>query len=113
MRMGDVARSRNRLLERLGWGSFLIGLGLLCYAKDNYDFDLWASILLLAGAILLIVNIARAGWRIKIGTGSLGIGVIFLVVGGAMFQGIKLNWFALVALIIGIWITLDALAGRH
>jgi len=110
--MDDVARSRNRLLERLAWGAFLIGLGLLYYTVDYYEFDLWASGLLLAGAILLIVNIARASWRIKVSTGSLGVGVIFLVVGAAMWQGIKLNWVAVVALVIGIWITLDALARR-
>jgi len=111
--MEDVARSRNRLLERLAWGGFLVGLGFLYLAEDYYEFELWALGLLLAGAILLIVNIARAVWRIKVGTGSLGIGVIFLVVGAAIVQGIKLNWIALVLLVTGIWITLDALAGRH
>ena len=111
--MNDVARSRNRFLERLGWGAFLIGLGFLYLTKDYYDFDMLALGLLLAGTILLVVNVARAGWRMKVGTGSLGIGVIFLIVGGAMLQGIKLNWVAIVLLVVGIWITLDALARRH
>ncbi len=110
--MDYVARSRNRLLERLGWGSFLIGLGCLYLCKDYYDLNFWALSFLLAGGILLMMNIARAWWKMKIAKGSLGIGSILVIVGAATLRGIKLNWIALAFLLIGIWIILDALTKR-
>ncbi len=101
------------MVDRLAWGSFFIGLGILYLTKERYGFDIWSAGLVLAGSIMIISNIVRAGWKTKVSTGSLGLGAVFLVVGVSMLGGVKLNWFALLLLLIGLWITLDALAKRR
>jgi hypothetical protein len=101
------------MLERLSWGSFLIGFGALWLARDYYEADMWALVLLLAGVILIVQNAARAAWKIGINVGTLGIGLVLLLVGSSMLQEVRLNWFAVILLIVGAWITLDALAKRR
>ncbi len=104
---------RNQLLERVSFGAFFTIFGVIWLSKDYYDFDIWAMALILAGVIMILLNLARAAWKVKVSTGSLGIGVVALLVGWAMLGNIELNWIALLLIVIGVWISLDAVAKRR
>jgi len=109
----DTYRSRSKLLDRLSFGAFFVIFGLIWLSKDYFEIDMWAAGLLLAGIILIFLNLGRAAWRIKVSSGSLGLGVLAAFVGVAMIRGLTLNWIGLFLVLLGLWISLDALAKRR
>ena len=104
---------RSGLISRISWGLFFIGIGAIWMTQDIHQLEPWALALVLAGCILIGGNIVKAGLRVKISAGSLGVGFVLLLVGASMLQEIKLNWFGLLLLLVGAWILLDALAKRR
>ncbi len=109
--MGD--RRKAGAIGRLSWGIFFVGFGILWLTQGYHEMSVWSLVLILGGCILILGNLARAAVKVRISVGSLGIGFILLLVGGAMLQEIKLNWFGLLLLLIGAWVLLDVVAKRR
>jgi hypothetical protein len=101
------------LIGRVSWGIFFIGVGLIWLTKDYHQLDVWALSMMLGGCILIVANATKAFLRVRISSGSLGIGVVLLLIGYAMLQGIKVNYFGLLLLLIGAILVLDALSRRR
>lgn len=107
-----VDRRKAGIIGRLSWGIFFIGFGFLWLTKGYHEMDVWALVLILAGCILVLGNLAKAALRVRISAGSLGVGLVLLLIGGSMLQEIKLSWFGLLLLLVGAWILLDVLSKR-
>jgi len=108
-----VGRSTSSMIGRISWGVFFIGVGVIWLTQQYHELDIWALAMILGGCVLIIANVARAFLRIKISSGGLGVGLVLLLIGYTMLQGIKLNLFGLLLLLIGAILVLDAVSRRR
>ena len=101
------------MIGRISWGAFFIGVGIIWLTQDYHDMDVWALSMILGGCILIAANVVRASLRVRVSNGTLGVGVVMLLIGYSMLLGIKLNLFGLLLLLIGAIIVLDAASHRR
>lgn len=105
-------RSTGKFLDRLAIGSFILYLGVVILLQDLYTLDFWAIASLGAGAMLLILNLARALLHVGISSFSLVLGAALLILGWTRLQELDYNWFAIVLIVVGIWVLGKAGAER-
>jgi hypothetical protein len=94
----------NRRLESLGWGLFLIAIGMLWLAPAGVVPE--GTWLIAAGVILLGVNLVRYRNDITLsGTGVL-LGLLAIIFGVASFVGLELPFVAILLIVVGASIIL-------
>ncbi len=102
--VGDVQSAErpalDRLLERIGWGLFLILIGgLLLVPQGQVPEGSW---LLGAGAILLGVNLARYLNGIAPSYFTTVLGVLALAGGVGVFYGVELPLLPALLILVGV-----------
>ncbi len=105
-------RNTGIFLDRLAIGSFILYLGMVILLQDLYTFDFWAIAAIGAGAMLLILNLGRALLHVGINSFTLVLGAILLILGWTRLQELDYNWFAIVLIVVGIWVLGKAGAER-
>jgi len=103
---------KGEALGKFALGSFIIGLGLLILLGDVYSLDFWTWAALLTGAILVLLNVARAALKLGIGSFSLVSGAILLIIGLTRMWDLDYNWLAIVLIVIGVWVLARAASSR-
>lgn len=87
-------------LEAIGWGLFLIIIGMIWIAPAGLVPD--GTWLIAAGAIMLGVNVARYLNSIKMSGTSLILGALAIVFGVGGFAGIKLPLVPILLIVFGL-----------
>ena len=107
----EMARKREagRRLESIGWGLFFILLGAIWLAPESLipeDKSLMAAAIGV-GALLLGVNFARHLSELRPRGGEVVVGALAVIWGVAGFQGVKVPFFPLLFVLIGLTIILS------
>jgi len=100
--------ARNKALDGLAWGTFIIMIGIGWWAGDYYQIDTGPYLALGVGLILIGLNAVRAGTGIAVSKFSLFVGIVALAIGGAGILGYSLNLFATILVLIGLFIIASA-----
>jgi hypothetical protein len=102
----------NKRLEEMGWGLFLILIGvILLLANVQVPQGMW---LIGAALILLGLNVIRYLKRInKMSRFTISVGVLALAAGLGSFFGMKVPLFAILLVLVGASIILKPLFGRR
>lgn len=98
----------NKVLERFAWGIFIISIGAGWFVEEYYRVELGRFLPFTVGLILIGLNIARASTGIRISKGSLGIGIVCFVIGGAGILGYSLPLVPTIVMLIGLFIIAEA-----
>ena len=94
----------NSRLEGIAWALFLIMLGVLwLFPEGRFPEDTW---LLGVGAILLLLNMVRYLYRIKMSTFTIILGIIALAAGLDDYISVELPIIPILVIIIGLSIIL-------
>ncbi|NTU85072.1 MAG: hypothetical protein HGA45_37880 [Chloroflexales bacterium] len=95
----EAKEALNRRLEAVGWGLFLIIIGILWLAPQGVVPE--GTWLIAAGLILLGVNLARYLNAIRLSGTSLLLGLLAIVFGIGEFFGLELPFVAILLIIFG------------
>jgi len=104
------ALNKNVALTSLAWGIFFVMIGV-SLTMTVYGIALEAMLPCIAvgtGVILIGLNVARTGLGMTLSKFSLFIGILALVLGGAALMGYMLPWYAMVIVLIGLFIIAEA-----
>lgn len=97
----------NKRLEEIGWGLFLLMIGiLLLLPGEMVPRGAW---LIGAGLIMLGINAIRHLYRIGISRFTVVLGFVAMLIGLASFFGLRLPLLAMFLTVIGASIILKAL----
>jgi len=110
----------NETLTNVFWGLFLVWFGLVAIL-NNGDF---ASLLngykgsavlgLGTGLLMLAMNIVRSSWRMKIGSLTLGLGIILTVFyAPQVFFGLSVPLLPTLLVILGLALVFGAMRSRN
>lgn len=105
----------NQRLEAIGWGLFLITIGMLWLVPTGLvPAGAW---LIVAGVILLGVNLVRSLNAIKMSATGLILGLLAIIFGVGELVGVELPLFSVLLIVFGLGIILrpwiDPLLGRR
>ena len=90
----------NARLESIAWALFLIMLGVLwLFPEGRFPEDTW---LLGVGAILLLLNMVRYLYRIKMSTFTIILGIIALAAGLDDYIGFELPIIPILVITVGV-----------
>ena len=104
------ALNKNVALTSLAWGIFFVMIGV-SLTMTVYGIALEAMLPYIAvgtGVILIGLNVARTGLGMTLSKFSLFIGILALVLCGAALMGYMLPWYAMVIVLIGLFIIAEA-----
>jgi len=101
-----------RDLDRLFWGLFVIGVGILLLLERPYALDLKLWLVFLAGLLLLLLNLARLLSKSKVSEVSLYLGVILLSYWYILKSGLEVNILVILLILIGIYLIVSAIRRR-
>ncbi len=105
----------NLKLVKLSWALFFILLGGSWILENLHQINntqKWALIYAGSGVILLLLNLLRIIWRINTSKFTIGLGVLGLLLGIAIYYGLpNFSILAAVVLIIGVFMLFEALKG--
>ncbi|MGB9741288.1 MAG: hypothetical protein ACPLW5_05985 [Candidatus Bathyarchaeales archaeon] len=102
--------NRNVALTSLAWGIFFVMIGV-SLAMTVYGIAFEAMVPYIAvgtGVILIGLNIARTGLGMALSKFSLFIGTLAFILGGAALVGYVLPWYAMIIVLIGLFIIAEA-----
>ena len=103
----------NLRLVKLSWALFFILLGGSWILENIQRIDnaqKWALIFAGSGAILLLLNLLRAIWRLNISRLTVGLGVLGLLLGAAKYYALPdFSIWAAAVLIIGVFMLFEVL----
>ena len=103
----------NLRLVKLSWALFFILIGgswILYNIQRINDTQMWALIYAGSGAILLLLNVFRIIWKIRISRFSIGLGTLGLMLGVAKYYALgNISILAAIFLIIGIFMLFEVL----
>ena len=100
----ELKAALNQRLEALGWGLFLITIGMLwLFPAGLVPNGTW---LIAAGVILLGVNVVRYLNDIMLSGTGLFLGILALVFGIGEFAGVELPFVAILMIVFGLGIIL-------
>jgi hypothetical protein len=99
---------KNKILESIAWGIFLLTYGIGWALQDAYQTDLSGYTPVVIGLILIGLNVVRAGTGISVSKGSLAIGILSFTFGSAGLLGYALPLIPAIVILIGIAIIIDA-----
>jgi hypothetical protein len=102
--------NRNVALTTLAWGLFIVLIGLSWALNEYYQIPMVPYVALGAGIILIGLNVARTGLGMHLSKFSLFIGIIAFAFGGAALIGYELPLFAMIIVLIGLFIIAEAAA---
>lgn len=94
----------NQRLEAIGWGLFLITIGMLWLAPAGFVPE--GTWLIVAGVIMLGVNGVRYFNAIKMSGMGLVLGTLAIVFGVGEFMGLELPFVAVLLIVFGVGIIL-------
>ena len=97
-------------LDSLGWGLFIVLVGVGWYVGSVYEIDTGSYIALGAGLILIGINAIKATSDIKINKFALFVGSAILAIGVAGILGYTLDLFLTILIVVGLFIIEEALA---
>ena len=100
----------SQTLESLGWGLFIVLIGVGWYIGSAYKIDTGSFIALGVGLILLGINLIRVKSNIKINRFAIFIGVLALAIGAAGILGYSLDLLSTILIIVGLFVIEEALA---
>jgi len=100
----------NKVLESVAWGIFILIFGIGWLLQEVYHTDLSGYTPVVIGLILIGLNVARAGTGITVSKGSLAIGILSFLFGGAGLFGIALPLIPAIVILIGVAVIVDAKA---
>lgn len=100
----------SQTLESLGWGLFIVLIGVGWYIGSAYKIDTGSFIALGVGLILLGINLIRVKSNIKINRFAIFIGVLALAIGAAGILGYSLDLLPTILIIVGLFVIEEALA---
>ncbi len=111
---------QNETLTNIFWGFFFIWIGLVA-ALNNGDFysllngAKYSAILGFGtGFLLLGMNLLRSSWRLKVGSLTLGLGVILVVFyAPQVFFGLETAFFPTLLVILGVALVIGAVRARN
>ena len=98
----------NKTLNSLAWGTFIILLGFGWLLGEIYQIDMGSYISLGVGVILIMLNVARSSYGVRVSNFSLFIGLLALAMGGAGILGYSLPILPTLAILIGLFIIAQA-----
>jgi hypothetical protein len=106
------ALNKNVALTSLAWGIFFVMIGI-SLAMSGYGIAFEAMLPYIAvgtGIILIGLNIARTGLGMTLSKFSLFIGILAFILGGLAVMGYlyMLPWYAIVIILIGLFIIAEA-----
>lgn len=108
--MGDQGARNialNKRIEEIGWGLFLIMIGVIWLVPDaQVPQGIW---LIGAAAIMLGINAVRYLNGIRMSSFTIALGLLALVAGLGSLFGLKLPLFAILLILIGASIILKPL----
>lgn len=94
----------NRRLDAIGWGLFLMTVGMLWLAPEGIVPE--GTWLIVAGVIMLGMNVVRYRSAIKMSGTGLILGVLAIVFGVGAFLGLDLPFVAILLIMFGAGIIL-------
>lgn len=97
-------------LTTLAWGLFIVLIGLCWAINEYYAISMVPYVALGAGIILIGLNVARTGLGMRLSKFSLFIGIVAFAFGGAALIGYELPLFAMIIVLIGLFIIAEAAA---
>ncbi|MEJ2241942.1 MAG: hypothetical protein P8Y18_07350 [Candidatus Bathyarchaeota archaeon] len=100
----------SQTLDSLGWGLFIILIGIGWFIGSTYKIDTGSYIALGVGLILIGINLIKAKSDIKINRFAMFVAVLLLAIGGAGILGYSLDLFSTILVVIGLFIIEEALA---
>lgn len=109
----EQAARTDRWLVSMGWGIFLVGAGALALLDQTRFFNLAGWPMLWAGLIMLGVNGARYVMQIKMSKFTLGMGLLFTILGAGTLVGFNIPFFPLLLIVIGVGLLLEGLYGTR
>ncbi len=112
MESTEKKNALNKQLEKVSWGLFFIGLGLIYAVKSLSAIDIKGGVFILIGGLLLGLNGIRKLKKIAISKFTLFIGIILVLVGVSDFIGFKLPTFETIIILIGIFIVVGAISKK-
>lgn len=109
--MNDRTQSLEKRLDDIGWGIFLIMVGILWAAPGNWvPQGTW---LIGTGALLLALNLARRWNGIALNPFTTVLGILALFAGFGDFLGVAFPLFAVCLILIGASIIIRPLMMRQ
>ena len=102
----------NRTLDNLSWGTFIILVGFGWLLGEIYQVDTGSYISFGVGVILIMLNVVRSSYRMRVSNFSLFIGLVALAMGGAGILGYSLPLIPTLAILIGLFIIAQATMRR-
>ena len=96
-------------LDSLGWGLFIVLIGVGWFIGSTYKIDTGSYISLGVGLILIGINLFKAKSNIRINRFAIFIAVLLLTIGGAGILGYSLDLFSTIIIVIGLFIIEEAL----
>jgi len=107
----EEKRVLNKRLETIGWGLFLVMLGILAIGPKTVAKDSIGSIGV--GLILLSLNAARYYFKIKTSTGTIILGIIALASGVGDLLGVELPVIEILLIAAGLNIIYKVIVGQR
>lgn len=101
----------NKRLETIAWGLFLISFGLVALIPDRYFPD--GLGLIGVGLIMIGLNVARYFYQIKVSGFTLVLGSIAILVGTSNLLGVDLPVFAILLILIGLYMIVRPIFERR
>jgi hypothetical protein len=99
---------KNKILESIAWGIFLLTYGIGWALQDMYQTDLSGYTPVVIGLILMGLNLARAGTGFPVSQGSLAIGILSFTLGSAGLLGYAIPIIPAIVILVGVAIIIDA-----
>lgn len=99
-------------LDRLFWGLFVIGVGILLLLERPYALDLKLWLFFLAGLLLLLLNLVRFLSKSKVSEVSIYLGVILLSYWYILRSGLEVNILVVLLILIGTYLIVSAIRRR-
>jgi len=100
----------SQALDSLGWGLFIVLVGVGWYIGSVYKMDTGSYIALGVGLILISINAIKATQNIKINKFAIFVAIVVIAIGAAGILGYKLDLFLTIVIVIGLFVIEEAIA---
>jgi len=100
----------SQALDSLGWGLFIVLVGVGWYIGSVYEMDTGSYIALGVGLILIGINVIKAKQNIKINKFAIFFAIVILAIGTTGILGYALDLFLTIIIVIGLFVIEEALA---
>lgn len=105
----EARRRREALLTRLSWGVFILALGIVWLYEATYGRPLRGVVFIVAGGILILLNVERYRERLPVRAFTLGVGLLLMALGAGDYAGFSVPLVPLLLTLVGIFLVGGAL----